>query len=55
MTVPIAGVVPDGLVTEEGIEHRADVLIFATGFQATNPFGSIKVVGRNGVTLSEAW
>jgi cation diffusion facilitator CzcD-associated flavoprotein CzcO len=55
MTVPIAGVVPNGLVTEDGIEHRADVLIFATGFQATDPFGSIKVVGRNGVTLSEAW
>ena len=55
MTVPIAGVVPDGLVTEDGIEHRADVLIFATGFRATDPFGSIKVVGRNGVTLSEAW
>jgi cation diffusion facilitator CzcD-associated flavoprotein CzcO len=55
VTIPIAGVVPDGLVTEDGIEHRADVLIFATGFQATDPFGSIKVVGRNGVTLSEAW
>jgi cation diffusion facilitator CzcD-associated flavoprotein CzcO len=55
MTVPIAGVVPDGLVTEDGIEHRADVLIFATGFRATDPFGSIKVVGRNGVTGSEAW
>ena len=55
MTVPIAGVVPDGLVTADGIEHRADVLIFATGFQATDPFGSIKVVGRNGVGLSEAW
>jgi cation diffusion facilitator CzcD-associated flavoprotein CzcO len=55
MTVPIAGVVPGGLVTADGIEHRADVLIFATGFQATNPFGSIKVVGRNGVSLSEAW
>ena len=55
VTVPIAGVVPDGLVTAEGIEHRADVLIFATGFQATNSFGSVKVVGRNGVSLSEAW
>ncbi len=55
MTVPIASVVPDGLITADGIEHRAEVLIFATGFQATDPFGSIKVVGRNGVSLSEAW
>jgi cation diffusion facilitator CzcD-associated flavoprotein CzcO len=55
VTAPITGVLPDGLVTADGTEHRADVLIFATGFQATDPLGSIKVVGCNGITLSEAW
>jgi hypothetical protein len=55
VTTPVVGVVPNGLVTADGIEHRADVLIFATGFQATDLIGSIRVVGHNGVTLAEAW
>ncbi len=55
VTTPVVGVVPNGLVTADGIEHRADVLIFATGFQATNLIGSIRVVGHAGVTLAEAW
>jgi cation diffusion facilitator CzcD-associated flavoprotein CzcO len=55
VTSPIVEIVPDGLVTATGTEHRADVLIFATGFQATDSYGSIRVVGRDGVTLAEAW
>jgi cation diffusion facilitator CzcD-associated flavoprotein CzcO len=55
VTTPVVSVVPNGLVTADGIEHRADVLIFATGFQATDLIGSIRVVGHNGVTLAEAW
>jgi cation diffusion facilitator CzcD-associated flavoprotein CzcO len=52
---PIIHVLPDGLVTADGIEHRVDILVFATGFQATDPLDPIEVVGRNGVTLSAAW
>jgi cation diffusion facilitator CzcD-associated flavoprotein CzcO len=52
---PITDVLSDGLVTADGVEHRTDILVFATGFQATEPIGPIEVVGRNGVTLSAAW
>jgi cation diffusion facilitator CzcD-associated flavoprotein CzcO len=55
VSAPIEGVLPDGLVTADGVEHRADVLVFATGFRATDPIGPIEVVGCNGVTLSAAW
>ena len=55
VSAPITGVLPDGLVTADGVEHRADILVFATGFQATDPIGPIEVVGCNGVTLSAAW
>jgi cation diffusion facilitator CzcD-associated flavoprotein CzcO len=55
VTSSIVRAVKDGLVTTDGTEHQADVLIFATGFQATDPYGRIQVVGRGGVTLADAW
>jgi cation diffusion facilitator CzcD-associated flavoprotein CzcO len=55
VTSPIVDVVPDGLVTADGARHRAEVLIFATGFQANGAYDCIRIVGRDGVTLSEAW
>ena len=55
VTEPIARVVPHGVVTADGIEHPADVLIFATGFRATDPLGAIQISGRDGVTLADAW
>ena len=55
VATPIVDAVPDGLVTADGIKHRADVLILATGFQATDPYKCVEVVGHNGMRLSEAW
>jgi cation diffusion facilitator CzcD-associated flavoprotein CzcO len=55
VSAPIKRVLSDGLVTADGVEHRADILVFATGFQATDPIGPIEVVGRGGITLSAAW
>ena len=55
VTEPIARVVPHGVVTADGAEHPADVLIFATGFRATDPLGAIQITGRDGVTLAAAW
>jgi Flavin-binding monooxygenase-like len=52
---PIVDVVPDGLVRADGAKHRAEVVIFATGFQANGAYDCIRIVGRDGVTLSEAW
>ena len=52
---PIARVAPNGVLTADGIEHPADILIFATGFKATDPLGAIQITGRDGVTLTEAW
>ena len=55
VTAPIARVAPNGIVAADGSEHPADVLIFATGFRATDPLGAIQITGRDGVTLSAAW
>ncbi|MEJ0017347.1 MAG: NAD(P)/FAD-dependent oxidoreductase [Acetobacteraceae bacterium] len=55
VTEAIERIVPEGVVTIDGREHAADVLICATGFQASDPLGPVRVVGRDGVTLREAW
>lgn len=55
VTSAIARVTRNGIETADGASHAADVLILATGFQATNPLGSVRIVGRDGRSLSEAW
>jgi cation diffusion facilitator CzcD-associated flavoprotein CzcO len=43
------------VVTQDGTEHPADVLIYATGFRATEPLHDTRIVGRNGVDIHQAW
>lgn len=44
-----------GVRTADGILHKADVIVLATGFDAHAYQRPMKVVGRDGVTLDEAW
>ena len=44
-----------GIVTEDGVEHEADVIIFGTGFYSQNFQGDLSIIGRNGVTLADRW
>jgi cation diffusion facilitator CzcD-associated flavoprotein CzcO len=55
VVTPIDRVTPHGVLTTDGAEYLADVLIFATGFRATEPLGEIEVFGRNGLRLADAW
>lgn len=43
------------LIAADGSEHEADVLVVATGFQASKFIGTYEVVGRGGVSLREQW
>jgi cyclohexanone monooxygenase len=53
---PIADVTPTGLRLADGTEYEADVIIFATGFDAmTGSQTSIDMRGRNGQTLADKW
>jgi cation diffusion facilitator CzcD-associated flavoprotein CzcO len=51
----VTSVTPTGLVDEDGVECTVDVLVMATGFQATNYLGTLVVRGRDGRTLQEYW
>ena len=44
-----------GIVDEHGEVHSADVVVFATGFDAAKMLHTIEVRGRKGVVLSEVW
>lgn len=52
---PIAEVTPTGIRTADGEHHDADVLVLATGFHAHNYMRPMSVVGRDGITLDDAW
>ena len=43
------------MVTEDGARYPADVIVYATGFQANKMLWPMKIVGRDGEVLSERW
>src|SRR5579864_5774562 len=51
----IAEVREHSIVTTDGVERPIDVLIFGTGFRATEPLIGIRIVGRGGVEIHDAW
>ncbi|WP_406641901.1 flavin-containing monooxygenase [Amycolatopsis sp. WGS_07] len=51
----IEKITPRGVRTADGVEHEVDVLIYGTGFKATEFLGPMKVFGRDGRSLDEAW
>ncbi len=55
VTTPIERITPGGVVTTDGVEHSADVLIYGTGFRASGFVAPMQVVGAGGVELNEEW
>jgi cation diffusion facilitator CzcD-associated flavoprotein CzcO len=55
VTDGIAEVRPDGIVTEDGILHEVDTIIFGTGFHVTDAPVAQLIRGRDGRTLGETW
>jgi 4-hydroxyacetophenone monooxygenase len=52
---PIDKITAKGIVTKDGAEHPADVIIYGTGFHASRFLWPMRIVGRGGVDLHEAW
>jgi cation diffusion facilitator CzcD-associated flavoprotein CzcO len=55
VTSAIREVRPHAIVTDDGVEHPADTIVFGTGFHASDPPVGDLVRGRDGRTLAEAW
>ena len=55
ITDGIKEITPEGVVTEAGALVKVDVIIYGTGFHASEFLMPMEIVGRNGVTLTEQW
>jgi cation diffusion facilitator CzcD-associated flavoprotein CzcO len=44
-----------GIVTEDGVHHPADAIVFATGFRPTDLLTPLTIRGEGGVDLNDAW
>jgi cation diffusion facilitator CzcD-associated flavoprotein CzcO len=55
VTGAVVGVEPTGVVGADGTHHEADVLIWGTGFSATDFLRTIRITGRAGLELHDVW
>jgi 4-hydroxyacetophenone monooxygenase len=55
VTTPIREVTPTGIVTDDGVTHDADVIIYGTGFQASKFLTPMTIAGRGGIDLHGHW
>ncbi|MDT9595189.1 NAD(P)/FAD-dependent oxidoreductase [Nocardioides zeae] len=55
VTAGVARVEADALVDDDGRRHRADVVVWGTGFAAADFLAGVEVTGRDGVRLADVW
>ncbi|MGO9195901.1 MAG: flavin-containing monooxygenase [Acidimicrobiales bacterium] len=55
VTDPIAEITEHGVRTADGCEREADVIVYGTGFSASEFLTPMRVTGRNGADLHEQW
>lgn len=51
----IREITPSGIACENGEDHAFDVLIYGTGFKASEFLTPMKIYGKGGVELHDAW
>ncbi|MDO6414582.1 NAD(P)-binding protein [Sphingomonas sp. BIUV-7] len=44
-----------GLIDAEGVEHPADIVVYATGFRALEYLAPMEIVGRGGKRIDQYW
>ncbi len=52
---PIERITPSGVVTTDGETYDVDIMVYATGFRATDVLFPMKITGRDGIDLHDAW
>jgi 4-hydroxyacetophenone monooxygenase len=54
-TDPIVEITPSGVRTQDGTEHAVDVIIYGTGFHASEFLVPVRIKGEAGIDLHEHW
>ncbi|MBS7699999.1 MULTISPECIES: NAD(P)/FAD-dependent oxidoreductase [unclassified Chelatococcus] len=55
VNTPVAEIVADGIVDRDGRHYPADVIIYATGFEASRMLYPMDVIGKGGIKLRDIW
>ena len=55
VTQGIEEVIPTGIRTTDGVVREVDVIVWCTGFVATDFLSGVEVIGRGGVELHDWW
>jgi len=55
VTSPITSIAAKGVQTEDEIDRNADVIIYGTGFEASDFLSGVDFYGSGGTSLKEAW
>lgn len=55
VTDGIERITPNGVLDKNGVEHEVDVIIYGTGFKATEFLSPMEIRGSGGKQLSERW
>ena len=55
VTHGVVEVLPDGVRSSDGTVHPADVVVYGTGFAATEFLAPMKIQGTGGQSLDDAW
>jgi len=55
VTEPITEIIPGGIRAADGVTHPVDVIIYGTGFAATEFLAPLNITGLGGLRLAAAW
>ncbi|WP_420472678.1 alpha/beta hydrolase fold domain-containing protein [Noviherbaspirillum sp. ST9] len=55
VTSGITRVREHSIVGGDGVEYPVDAIIYGTGFRVTEQLSPVRLIGRNGVDINEAW
>lgn len=55
VAAPVQRLTRGGVRSADGEDHAADTVVFATGFAATDFLAPMRVTGRGGMELADAW
>jgi cation diffusion facilitator CzcD-associated flavoprotein CzcO len=55
VSAAVAEVRAGSVVTSDGREMPADVIIYGTGFKATDGFAPVRIYGTNGIEIGDVW
>jgi cation diffusion facilitator CzcD-associated flavoprotein CzcO len=55
VTESVVEVLPHGVRSSDGVEHEVDVVIYGTGFAATEFLAPMQITGVDGASLEDRW